>query len=400
MLTASEIDKFCEEGESNHLDFKGEVYPFVEASEHQKSELLKDILAFANARRTVPAYILCGIKKDDSGVMYVAGVPLESCPDDASIQQFVNGKINKELGLITYIVKCPGGKFVWVIEIAVCINERPYYVKAEFGKLQRYCVPIRQGSSTRFASPDDVYKMALEKVAVESDADFEISMRTRPQGRNQELFAFDFHSDMRRDDGLGLFGYAMHPTNYEEYEYLRSWLSHIPIVIDLKNVSTVCAEGVSIKVDVESSDDIAWISEEAPIPPVKIGGPNSLISAVSGVAQRRVLCAGDDIKNAKEVYLIAEASGNVEIVVSVFCKQLKAPVVKRFSVRIELSRLEIVAEYVNWITCSNNRAERYRRFLSCLLDACNEVAHIDHIDWQRVVREAVHTLSLVEEGRR
>lgn len=394
MLTASEIDKFCEEGESNHLDFKSEVYPFVEASEHQKSELLKDILAFANARRTVPAYILCGIKKDDSGMMYVAGVPYEACPDDASIQQFVNGKINKELSFITYIVKCPDGKFVWVIEIAVCINERPYYVKAEYGKLQQYRVPIRQGSSTRFASPDDVYKMALEKVAVESDADFEISMRTRPLGRNQELFAFDFHSDMRRDNGLGPLGYVIRPTNYEEYEYLRAWLSHIPIVIDLKNVSKVCAEDISIKVAVESLDDIARISEDAPIPPVKIGVASSLFSGVSGVAQRRALCAGDDIKKVKEVYLIAEASGDAEIVVAVFCKQLKVPVVKRFPVRIELSKLEIVAEYVNLITRSNSRVERYHRFLSCLLDACNEAAHVSHIDWQRVVHEAVRTISL------
>lgn len=394
MLTASEIDKFCEEGESNHLDFKGEVYPFVEASAHQKSELLKDILAFANARRTVPAYILCGIKKDDSGVMYVTGVPFESCPDDASIQQFVNGKINKELGFITYIVKCPDDKFVWVIEIAVCINERPYYVKVEYGKLPQYCIPIRQGSSTRFATPDDVYKMAMEKISVEGVADFEISIRSRPLGRNQELFAFDFHSDMRRDDGLGPFGYAMHPTNYEEYEYLRAWLSHIPIVIDLKNVSTVCAEDISIKVAVESLDNIARISADAPIPPVKIGVTSSLFSGLSGVAQCRALCAGDDIKKAKEVYLIAEACGDAEIVVTVFCKQLKVPVVKRFPVRIELSKLEIVAEYVNLITRSNNRAERYHRFLSYLLDACNEAAHVSHVDWQRVVREAVHTLSL------
>jgi hypothetical protein len=43
--------------EDETLDFKEEQYPFVGASDDQKSELLKDILAFANAWRQTDAYI-------------------------------------------------------------------------------------------------------------------------------------------------------------------------------------------------------------------------------------------------------------------------------------------------------------------------------------------------------
>lgn len=95
MITASEIDRACEEGESNRLDFKSELYPFEKASDYQKSELLKDILAFANARRSAPAFILCGVKKNEFGAMYVAGIPSNVVPDEASIQEFVNRKLNK-----------------------------------------------------------------------------------------------------------------------------------------------------------------------------------------------------------------------------------------------------------------------------------------------------------------
>ena len=392
MITASEIDRACEEGESNRLDFKSELYPFEKASDYQKSELLKDILAFANARRSAPAFILCGVKKNDFGAMYVAGIPSNVVPDEASIQEFVNRKLNKELPFHAYSVKCAEDRYVWVIEIDVCLSDRPYYLKSAFGKLPQYCVPIRQGSSTRFATPDDVYKMAMEKQAAESIADFEISIRTRPTGRNQEIFAFDLHSDMQKDDGRNRLFPAWGPNNYDEYIYLRDWLSHIPIMVDLKNTSTVCAEDICVKIAVESADNIARICGDAPRPPVSVGSAHDAIAAVSVAMANRTLCAGDCAEKVKTVYLVAEASGEATIVVTVFCKQLKVPVVRRFPVRIALAKLEISAEYVNLITTSKNRRARYGRFLKCLLDACNEVSNIDHVDWRRVVHVAVHSI--------
>ena len=392
MITASEIERACEEGESNRLDFKSELYSFEKASDHQKSELLKDILAFANARRSAPAFILCGVEKDDSGAMYVSGVPLNDVPDEASIQQFVNSKTNKELPFHTYPVKCAEDRYVWVVEIDVCLSDRPYYLKNAFGKLPQYCVPIRQGSSTRFATPDDVYKMAVEKQTAESVADFEITISSRPTGRNQEMFAFNLHSYMQKDDGRNRLFPAFGPSNYDEYVYLRDWLSHIPIRVDLKNTSAVCAEDISVKIAVVSADNIARICEDAPTPPVSVGSAQAAISAVSVAMVNRTLCAGDSAPKVKTAYLVAETGGEATIVVTVFCKQLKAPVVRRFPIRIALAKLEISAEYINLITASKNRSARYGRFWKCLFDACNEVSNIDHVDWQRVVHGAVHSI--------
>ena len=54
------LERLLYEEESETLDFKAQQYPFDGATDDQKSELLKDILAFANAWRRTDAYIGCG----------------------------------------------------------------------------------------------------------------------------------------------------------------------------------------------------------------------------------------------------------------------------------------------------------------------------------------------------
>src|SRR5690242_15315609 len=55
------LDQLLHEEESATLDFKRDQYPFTTASDEQKSELLKDLLALANAWRRTTAYILVGV---------------------------------------------------------------------------------------------------------------------------------------------------------------------------------------------------------------------------------------------------------------------------------------------------------------------------------------------------
>ena len=51
------IESLLHQNEGTALDFKKEQYPFQRATDEQKSELLKDILAFANSWRQDDAYI-------------------------------------------------------------------------------------------------------------------------------------------------------------------------------------------------------------------------------------------------------------------------------------------------------------------------------------------------------
>ena len=55
------LEALLHEEESSSLDFKRQQYAFEGATDDEKSELLKDVLAFANAWRRNDAYILIGI---------------------------------------------------------------------------------------------------------------------------------------------------------------------------------------------------------------------------------------------------------------------------------------------------------------------------------------------------
>ena len=53
-MNAEFLEALLNEDENPALDFKREQYPFERAPDDEKSELLKDILAFANACRRIP----------------------------------------------------------------------------------------------------------------------------------------------------------------------------------------------------------------------------------------------------------------------------------------------------------------------------------------------------------
>ena len=69
------FEQLLYEDESTTLDFKKKQYLFARATEEEKSELLKDILGFANAWRRSEAYILIGVKDVKGGRSNVIGIP-------------------------------------------------------------------------------------------------------------------------------------------------------------------------------------------------------------------------------------------------------------------------------------------------------------------------------------
>jgi len=148
------LEELLNEEESATLDLKGSQYPFQAASDHQKSELLKDILAFANAWRRTDAYILIGVEEVKGGRSRVVGVTTHF--DDASIQQFVNAKTNRPVSFFYEVIPFEG---VQVDVIQIPIQDRPIYLNKDYGNLKQHGVYIRRGSSTAVAAPDEVAKM-------------------------------------------------------------------------------------------------------------------------------------------------------------------------------------------------------------------------------------------------
>lgn len=156
MLTDEAIEALRYKGEGSDLDYKAERYKFEKASDEDKSELLKDILAFANSYRDGPAYILIGFKEDSPHKAKVVGLPASGAIDDSRLQQFVNEKLNRKLDF-RYEEGLFEGLHVAVISIPNQV--RPFYLKKDFGKLRKREVYVRRGSSTDIAEPDEIAKM-------------------------------------------------------------------------------------------------------------------------------------------------------------------------------------------------------------------------------------------------
>src|ERR1051326_2313024 len=163
------------ESESTSLDFKRDQYSFV--SNIEKGELLKDILAFGNSWRHAEAYILVGVDEQHNNA--ILGV--SSHFDDASLQQFVNSKTNRPL-TFSYATVTLQGKEVDVIRIP--LQERPLYLKKDFGLLKKDTVYIRRGSSTDIATPAEVAEMGKASIAVARSPTLRLELIDPPTSRD------------------------------------------------------------------------------------------------------------------------------------------------------------------------------------------------------------------------
>jgi hypothetical protein len=158
------FEQLLYEDESTTLDFKKKQYLFAKATEEEKSELLKDILGFANAWRRSEAYILIGVKDVKGGRSNIIGIPATDHLDDHSLQQFVNNLTNQP---VRFHYEAFGfeGKQVGIIRIDE--QTRPIYLKKDYGKLAREKVYVRRGSSTdptKPASLEEIAQMRLGSV--------------------------------------------------------------------------------------------------------------------------------------------------------------------------------------------------------------------------------------------
>lgn len=136
------------------IDFKSTQYQFAGANDIQKGELLKDILAMANAWRDGPGYILLGFKERRPHPAETVGI-LESI-DDASMQQFVHAKIFPKI-TFHYEEHLYEGMKIGIIKIPK--QKRTFYLLNDFGKLKKNVVYVRRGSCTDEAGPPEIASM-------------------------------------------------------------------------------------------------------------------------------------------------------------------------------------------------------------------------------------------------
>jgi hypothetical protein len=135
------------------LDFKREQYK-VSGSDAEKSELVKDVLAMANAWRESTGYIILGVAENKSDLPTVVGII--DLHDDAHFQQIVNSKVHPKIDFAYEVSKLDG---LLVGVISVPKQKRPFYLPKRFGDVNADTVYLRRGSSTTIAKPDEIALM-------------------------------------------------------------------------------------------------------------------------------------------------------------------------------------------------------------------------------------------------
>jgi hypothetical protein len=174
------LEALLHEDEGSALDFKRDQYPFDGADDNTKSELLKDVLAFANAWRRTDAYILIGVEEVRGSRSRPVGVSAHL--DDARLQQFVNSKTQRPVQL-AYQAGRVDGADVGVVRIP--IQPRPLFLRRDFGKLKKDVVYLRHGSSTGTADPDEIARMAA---ATNLETSAQLTVHGRILGAYQGTF--------------------------------------------------------------------------------------------------------------------------------------------------------------------------------------------------------------------
>lgn len=263
------IEELLYEEEGTTLDFKREEYKFRAASDLEKSELLKDILAFSNAWRRTDAYILIGVEEIKGGRSKVHGIGGEL--EDAHLQQFVNSKTQRPIEFDYHTVIVDGIK-IGVVRIPV--QTRPFFLEKDYGKLKRHVVYIRRGSSTGEASPDEVRDMGRSEIqeAQEIPAlSFEFAnLKDRSSlGTSLNLNATLLNippikgiPDYRDERDAGQFGITAIYTNSTNSDYYRELVKYYfvsnkasELAFLLRNDSNKAISDIRVELVVEKSEN-------------------------------------------------------------------------------------------------------------------------------------------------
>lgn len=145
------------EGENARLEYRSRQYAFENATDDQRSELLKDILALANTWRHTDAFVLLGVEASEKPAK-VTGI--DGHLDEAAIQEFVNSLTNRPIQF-EYGEFNLDGATIAAIRVPVQAWTRPLFVRQRFGRVLANTVYLRSGRATVIADPDEIHRMGF-----------------------------------------------------------------------------------------------------------------------------------------------------------------------------------------------------------------------------------------------
>ncbi len=134
------IDDLIEYNDENlNLDFKGAQY-----TRDKHADLIKDIIAMANADTNDECYIIIGVIRNDGGQKELRGIDREKFIDDANYQQLIRENVEPDV-TFEYFLHEYDGKCFGVFRIGNC-DDKPYMMRKDYKALKKGDSWIRKGS--------------------------------------------------------------------------------------------------------------------------------------------------------------------------------------------------------------------------------------------------------------
>jgi len=369
--------------ESETFDFKSGQYKFYGGTDDEKSELLKDVIAFANAWKTGDAFIVIGVREKNGRKDAVVGVasPLK----DNDIQQFINAKTNRPITFLVYSDQSDG-QDINVIQIARD-QQRPIFLYKAFGKLKPNEVHIRSGSSTAIASPDQIAEMVkadhqvaiaqanldLEWVDASTDQRLgkEVTIRCvklvdppprppEPKPRQPEWMASasvaksllaQCATPVTRTWSLNT-----EPSAEEISEYMKARALLAPLRIWLKNLGLRNASSIKVRIHIPRASGVCVIDEsDLPRKPgsrflsalnlhARISFDTCVRESPEGwnvEIDAKTIQPQDEFCSGDEFYLSTESDQVVETTARIFADDLAKPIEIPLKINIEVKTREI-----------------------------------------------------------
>ena len=327
MISETQLNQLCLQGESFYVDYKREQYAFIGGSDDQKAELLKDVLCFANSFRKTPAYILIGVDEEPSGIGTICGIREDEVIDDSKLQEFINSKTNNRIPFSAYPFRMYSGKIIQVIEIDVCVRARPFYLKKNFSKLHCKDVLVRAGTSSHIASPEEIAAFGRDFVELENTPDIKILLVSE-NGDSEELVSISIDCDIKKTDNQFRHRLAILSggTEYDRYMWVKRNVAKLHFRLTAENVSRVNAEGLEFKYDLKCDDGSVTLGKPPSFAGSSFNLRNDLLSSVRiGKTDLRPKEKDDCVE---DIYLEVLHDGKFAVEVTVFGKNIPDPIKK------------------------------------------------------------------------
>jgi|AntRauTorcE11897_2_1112592.scaffolds.fasta_scaffold03719_6 uncharacterized protein YccT (UPF0319 family) len=146
-------DLIAYENEHTYLDFKA-----IQYTKEKHEDLLKDLIAIANAAGNQDRHIILGVNYKNNGERDIVGIKDEDFIDSAQYQQLAYENIEPKINF-DYFAYNFKGDTIGILKISDC-NDKPYMMKKDYNGLNKGNAFIRRGDSQDRLTRSDLDKIS------------------------------------------------------------------------------------------------------------------------------------------------------------------------------------------------------------------------------------------------